>query len=81
LKVKEHISDLIPLDVADKIMRLFSYEKYSVMKAIMIDLAKNENFEDYKAYINDPVSLKWKYLPGMCQSIDTHQHLPFLHIL
>ena len=56
LKVKEHISDLIPLDVADKIMRLFSYEKYSVMKAIMIDLAKNENFEDYKAYINDPAS-------------------------
>jgi hypothetical protein len=56
LKVKEHISDLIPLDVADEIMRLFSYEKYSVMKAIMIDLAKNENFEDYKAYINDPAS-------------------------
>jgi hypothetical protein len=40
LKVKEHVSDLIPLDVADKIMRLFFYEKYSVMKAIMIDLAK-----------------------------------------
>jgi hypothetical protein len=37
-------------------MRLFSYEKYSVMKAIMIDLAKNENYEDYKAYINDPAS-------------------------
>jgi hypothetical protein len=56
LKVKEHVSDLIPLDVADTIMRLFSYEKYSVMKAIMIDLAQNENFEDYKAYINDPAS-------------------------
>ena len=56
LKVKEHVSDLILLDVADTIMRLFSYEKYSVMKAIMIDLAKNENFEDYKAYINDPAS-------------------------
>ena len=32
LKVKEHVSDLIPLDVADTIMRLFSYEKYSAMK-------------------------------------------------
>jgi hypothetical protein len=62
LKVKEHVSDLIPLDVADKIMRLFSYEKYSAMKAIMIDLAKNENFEDYKAYINDPVSYARKWI-------------------
>ena len=62
LKVKEHISDLIPLDVADNIMRIFSYEKYSVMKAIMIDLAKNENFEDYKAYINDPASYARKWI-------------------
>ena len=62
LKVKEQVSVLIPLDVADKIMMLFSNEKYSVMKAIMIDLAKNENFDDYKAYINDPASYARKWI-------------------
>jgi hypothetical protein len=62
LKVKEHVSDLIPLDVADTIMVFFNNGKYRVMKAMMIDLAKNENFEDYKAYINDPASYARKWI-------------------
>jgi hypothetical protein len=43
-------------------MVFFNNGKYRVMKAMMIDLAKNENFEDYKAYINDPASYARKWI-------------------
>jgi hypothetical protein len=50
------------------------------MKAIMIDLAKNENFEDYKAYINSPASYARKWILAFTKKNNFRGSPIFFHL-
>lgn len=60
--VTEHVSLMIPMKAVDKVLVSFSQEKYSLMKAIMIDLANDGNFERYMSFIKEPASFARKWV-------------------
>ncbi|CAC5358330.1 unnamed protein product [Mytilus coruscus] len=61
-RVSEQVSELISIMAVEKILLSFSQEKYSLMKAIMIDLANAGNFERYMYFIKEPASFARKWV-------------------
>lgn len=61
-RATEQVSVLIPIMAVDKVLLSFSQEKYSLMKAIMIDLANAGNFERYISFIKEPASFARKWV-------------------
>lgn len=54
VEVTKQVSKQIHLDVENEIFDEFKHEKYQLMKAVMIDLALKENFDDYQVFIKNP---------------------------
>lgn len=54
--VVEHVTELLPIDVQEYILLLFSNAKFSLMKDIMVYLANADDFEEYKAFIKEPTA-------------------------
>ncbi|XP_071150302.1 interferon-induced very large GTPase 1-like [Mytilus edulis] len=52
--IVEHVTLLLPIDVQEYILLLFSNAKFSLMKDIMVYLANTDDFDEYKSFIKEP---------------------------
>lgn len=50
----EHVSNKIPGKIADFIVKEFCHSKHEVIKTILLDLAKIDQFHLFKMYIDEP---------------------------
>ncbi|CAC5394983.1 unnamed protein product [Mytilus coruscus] len=53
----KHVSTKIPGEIADFIVKEFCHSKKEVMKAILLDLAKIDQFHLFKMYLDEPRDL------------------------
>ncbi|XP_052076177.1 interferon-induced very large GTPase 1-like [Mytilus californianus] len=77
--VTDHVSKLIPIDVADKVLVSFSQEKYTVMKTIMIELARNANFDGYMAFVKEPAAFTRNWLSDFLYKYIFHNKTDGVH--
>ncbi|CAG2222093.1 unnamed protein product [Mytilus edulis] len=77
--VTARVSNLIPMDVADKVLVSFSQEKYTLMKTIMTELAKNDNFDGYMAFIKDPATFTRNWLTDFLYKYIFHNKTDDIH--
>ncbi|CAG2197443.1 unnamed protein product [Mytilus edulis] len=67
--IVEHVTELLPIDVQENILVLFSNAKFSLMKDIMVYLAHAENFEEYKAFIKDPTTFAKTWITKLTNDV------------
>lgn len=62
MKVIEHVSVVLPSDAQCHIEKFFQYGKLSIIKRLMIHIAKTEDFADFKSFIDNPKSFGEKFI-------------------
>ncbi|VDH97491.1 Hypothetical predicted protein [Mytilus galloprovincialis] len=77
--VTDHVSTLVPMDVANKVMVSFSREKYTLMKTIMIELARNDNFDAYMAFVKEPATFTRNWLSDYLYKYIFHNKTDDIH--
>lgn len=65
--IVEQIDHVLPIDVSDHMFVQFGDGKHGLVKEILVELANDENFDSYFAFIKDPQSYAESWLRKLIQ--------------